>query len=896
MKKLLILLSFFVLTNIVKAQFAKPSGAVTIPTYSMLRTPADSGVHINQGLVNLYNSFLMKFDSVKVKGYATQFDLLKLKQISDSTGNTGYATRLLLQHKIDSLDLSGSANYIQAQIETPQSADYNISGAGYLGKNLKVGTTNSLTNQKIVFFGNSVTYGTNYTIPVAMSLNCTGINKGISGSTMHDFHTRYSEIPTITSGNIDEYKYIMFDYGINDSYAYTTADYASCLGTAIDTTINRGWPASRIVIITPNFTTLPGLIAFADTAIVVAKAKGVQWTNTYYYTRDNGGVSLLMDAVHPSVEGGAIMAKSILSSLDGGAEFSGSVNIKNAIHHDGTLFQGTYARTPLNLLDNLTHEVTKVGYRLSHANTTNTGMAGIDLSNSIESVGAYSPSILFSSRSNNDTYNSTYAYIHGVYQGVDGANVSFGTGDIIFGTSQSTGAVDRVRISKVGNLDVLTGTIWVGGANGFGLGAVTSANRLEYLTDSTFIGYTGLGAIANWSANQYKSTIATGVGAPFIVASTTLVPNLNSGLWNSYQNGFTSGNQTSDLTGLAGIHTNGSIYTFTPAHVKTHLSLNNVDNTADVNKSVASAVNSIQSVNTTMWDSIPSGLKNAVQSSGMTSIFGQHTNGYAYRFNASALSTFLGVTGKVNVADSLGNATGNYITRKVLTDGLSAKQNTLTNPVTSPNNGISGYLPHYTAAGTIDTTNISWNGKSMAILGPWTTGTNGGEQLIVGNSLTYQGRIGYNEDGYTHFSFDNSYNDPHSVIDFRFANTPVFSLYQTGNATLTGALTATNFILSSDRRLKTNIRNIGTKGVNIEYKQFELKSEKRQIRYGVIAQDLQKTNPELVRTDENGMLSVAYIDLLIKEIASLKERVSELEKQDKKNRKHINASKQMIIE
>ena len=100
-------------------------------------------------------------------------------------------------------------------------------------------------------------------------------------------------------------------------------------------------------------------------------------------------------------------------------------------------------------------------------------------------------------------------------------------------------------------------------------------------------------------------------------------------------------------------------------------------------------------------------------------------------------------------------------------------------------------------------------------------------------------------------------------------------------------LTAANFILSSDRRLKTNIKPIDTKGIDIEYKQFEMKSDRGQIRYGILAQDLQKTNPELVREDQDGILSVAYIDLLIKEIASLKQRVTELEKyQAKKSRRH----------
>jgi hypothetical protein len=101
----------------------------------------------------------------------------------------------------------------------------------------------------------------------------------------------------------------------------------------------------------------------------------------------------------------------------------------------------------------------------------------------------------------------------------------------------------------------------------------------------------------------------------------------------------------------------------------------------------------------------------------------------------------------------------------------------------------------------------------------------------------------------------------------------------TVNGTISGNSTvkATNFLLGSDERLKTNIESLPLTSVNVEYKQFELKSEPNQLRYGVIAQDLQKEHPELVRTDEYGMLSVAYIDLLIKEIAYLKNKIIELE-------------------
>jgi hypothetical protein len=100
------------------------------------------------------------------------------------------------------------------------------------------------------------------------------------------------------------------------------------------------------------------------------------------------------------------------------------------------------------------------------------------------------------------------------------------------------------------------------------------------------------------------------------------------------------------------------------------------------------------------------------------------------------------------------------------------------------------------------------------------------------------------------------------------------------NGTVSGSSTikAINFLLGSDIRIKTDIEPIKLAPVNVDYKEFKLVSEPDQLRYGVIAQELQKEHPELVRTDDDGMLSVAYIDLLIKEIAYLKNKVAELEK------------------
>jgi hypothetical protein len=98
----------------------------------------------------------------------------------------------------------------------------------------------------------------------------------------------------------------------------------------------------------------------------------------------------------------------------------------------------------------------------------------------------------------------------------------------------------------------------------------------------------------------------------------------------------------------------------------------------------------------------------------------------------------------------------------------------------------------------------------------------------------------------------------------------------TGTIVATSTMTATDFILSSDKRNKTCIKPIVISPVSAEYKQFNFINEPNQLRYGVIAQELQEVHPELVKVDENGMLGVSYTDLLIKEVAYLKCEIKEL--------------------
>jgi hypothetical protein len=121
-------------------------------------------------------------------------------------------------------------------------------------------------------------------------------------------------------------------------------------------------------------------------------------------------------------------------------------------------------------------------------------------------------------------------------------------------------------------------------------------------------------------------------------------------------------------------------------------------------------------------------------------------------------------------------------------------------------------------------------------------------------------------------------NSDTDFIDFRagdgvtISDTRVLRLTD-ANAIVTGTCTATNFILSSDETLKDNIKEIESRHIDVNWKNFELKSEPGVKRSGVIAQELEKKHPEFVRTNDEGLKSVAYIDLLISKIAELEARL-----------------------
>jgi hypothetical protein len=109
----------------------------------------------------------------------------------------------------------------------------------------------------------------------------------------------------------------------------------------------------------------------------------------------------------------------------------------------------------------------------------------------------------------------------------------------------------------------------------------------------------------------------------------------------------------------------------------------------------------------------------------------------------------------------------------------------------------------------------------------------------------------------------------------------VFEVSSTGSATLTGTLTQ-----NSDITLKKNVTTLNSslnvvsqlRGVNFEWKD-ESREEGKQV--GFIAQEVEKVIPEVVKTDENGIKSVGYaniVPVLVEAIKELKAEIEELKK------------------
>lgn len=187
-----------------------------------------------------------------------------------------------------------------------------------------------------IAIGTSVTFGGTYTNPMSLQLELILTNLGVAGSNSNDIANHYSEIPTLNSGNENSYRLISIEHGINDAaQAIPLATFRTNLEAAITHIKGKNWTNNKILIINGNYCSSAPLIpiqeAYANEAILIAKEQGVQYSDTYNYTKNNGGSALLADGVHPTTAGGEVYARGVVASMQGGGEFTNALSVVNGI-------------------------------------------------------------------------------------------------------------------------------------------------------------------------------------------------------------------------------------------------------------------------------------------------------------------------------------------------------------------------------------------------------------------------------------------------------------------------------------------------------------------------------------------------------------------------------------
>jgi lysophospholipase L1-like esterase len=203
----------------------------------------------------------------------------------------------------------------------------------------------------IYFFGDSYTTGSNavpttlrYSTLLAARLKLIERNLGVSGSTLmkrtpvdpygsSNLIDRLSQIPTYGALK----KYIVIAYGFNDmgvnNANYTPANFRIDYQQVIDTILARGWPASRIIIVSPWYASAATYSAYAsttgtpandrtrhlqfiDTAQATATANGATFVNAFTAQLVNDSLQLFsVDNIHPGNNGHQIIAQTIYTTL-----------------------------------------------------------------------------------------------------------------------------------------------------------------------------------------------------------------------------------------------------------------------------------------------------------------------------------------------------------------------------------------------------------------------------------------------------------------------------------------------------------------------------------------------------------------------------------------------------
>lgn len=124
--------------------------------------------------------------------------------------------------------------------------------------------------------------------------------------------------------------------------------------------------------------------------------------------------------------------------------------------------------------------------------------------------------------------------------------------------------------------------------------------------------------------------------------------------------------------------------------------------------------------------------------------------------------------------------------------------------------------------------------------------------------------------------------DNASPLQLGTNNTVRMTINSDGNIDVSGVIRATDFVKTSDARLKKNIQtldNVLGKAISLQPVSFNWQDESKgkQKQLGLIAQDVEKYFPEVVSTDSQGYKAVSYEQLIPVLFQSIKQQQQEID-------------------
>ena len=178
-----------------------------------------------------------------------------------------------------------------------------------------------------------------------------------------------------------------------------------------------------------------------------------------------------------------------------------------------------------------------------------------------------------------------------------------------------------------------------------------------------------------------------------------------------------------------------------------------------------------------------------------------------------------------------------------------------------------------------------------------------GDEFIVRNAPNMSGKIAcyfeHTKDSIHLGDFDGVYTG--SKLNIQYKNevaefykmrvgvdtaSPAYLLDVNGDGRVNGTFRCVSLIQTSQRDQKTEIELVGKETTSLPIKRYKYKSgDNNKLRYGVVAEDIESSYPELVETDAEGIKGVKYIDFLVRKIAEL-----ETEKRTLVNWRHYHSN------